>query len=109
MTTTLEHGTYAAYQRPCRCEPCKAAAREYQRGWRMRVRGSLAPEDPRHGTTNGHDNFGCRCALCCYAHHQAMADYYLRRARVEAVRTGKTQPTGDDDLTGGGDQIIAAN
>lgn len=24
----------------------------------------LAPDDPRHGTTNGYGSLGCRCAAC---------------------------------------------
>ena len=28
----------------------------------------LEPEDPRHGTTNGYGNLGCRCAPCTQAH-----------------------------------------
>ena len=34
----------------------------------------LAPDDPRHGTTNGYGNLGCRCEPCTAAHrvnHQA--------------------------------------
>lgn len=26
--------------------------------------GPLHPEDPRHGTVNGYNNLGCRCADC---------------------------------------------
>jgi hypothetical protein len=35
---------------------------------------SLAPDDPRHGTTNGYNNLGCRCDAC-------------RAAKLEYVRS----------------------
>ena len=33
----------------------------------------LAPDDPRHGTTNGYNNYGCRCAPCRAASSAARA------------------------------------
>ena len=35
---TTRHGTYAEYVHGCRCDPCKAARREYQRALRVRKR-----------------------------------------------------------------------
>lgn len=59
-------GTYARYQRGCRCDRCKNASREYMAWWRSRA--VLGRGDERHGTINGYDNFGCRCAACRAAH-----------------------------------------
>jgi hypothetical protein len=56
----------------------------------------LAPDDPRHGTTNGYGNYGCRCEACCRANTEAMRDYRRRhpeqqeKARLrEAARRGE--------------------
>lgn len=35
----------------------------------------LTPDDPRHGTTNGYGNLGCRCSPCREAHRQNHARY----------------------------------
>ena len=46
------------------------------------------PEDPRHGTTNGYGNHGCRCAACREA-HRAHHNAYLARTRAEGRVLGK--------------------
>ena len=38
----------------------------------------LAPDDPRHGTNNGYQNYGCRCQPCKTAH---AAEGHIRKAR----------------------------
>jgi hypothetical protein len=38
---------------------------------------TLAPDDHRHGTTNGYSNWKCKCPLC----RRAWADYVAVRAR----------------------------
>ncbi len=45
---------------------------------------SIAPDDPRHGTTNGYTNLRCRCDAC----RKAWADYF----REKNHRTGRTRP-----------------
>lgn len=75
------HGTYAGYQKKCRCGPCRTAATEYTRAWRARNRGTLPDGDPRHGTVTGHDDYGCRCNPCRAAHFRALGNYYLRLAK----------------------------
>jgi len=45
---------------------------------------SLRRNDPRHGTTNGYKNHGCRCKPCCEANTEA--------AREWRHRTGYTRP-----------------
>lgn len=70
------HGTCARYERGCRCPACKAAKSERgaaDRARRMAI--GLAPDDPRHGTENAYNNWGCRCAVCV----EGMAE--LRRGR----------------------------
>lgn len=47
---------------PCLCRSC-----------------SLGEADPRHGTTNGYGNLGCRCASCCRANTEAVRNYRLER------------------------------
>jgi hypothetical protein len=39
---------------------------------------TLGDDDPRHGTTNGYSNFGCRCAQCTEANRLAQAAYKAR-------------------------------
>lgn len=41
----------------------------------------LAPNDPRHGTSNGYQNYSCRCADCCAAHTKAHKEYMWRSGR----------------------------
>lgn len=40
----------------------------------------LADDDPRHGTSNGYGNLGCRCPACREAHRVKHSDY-MRRVR----------------------------
>ena len=35
----------------------------------MTVRRQLAPDDRRHGTSNGYINYKCRCSLCRQANY----------------------------------------
>lgn len=51
-----------------------AQSAAYYRAWRAanRARG-LPPGDPRHGTVNGHDNYGCDCPPCRAARALAMS------------------------------------
>lgn len=39
----------------------------------------LAADDPRHGTTNGYGNLGCRCEACRAAHRASHAAYLARQ------------------------------
>lgn len=76
------HGTNSAYIGGCRCLPCTLA------GIANRRRG-LPDGDPRHGTKNGYQNLGCRCADCREAnrlHHQA--DRAAMRARAADIPHG---------------------
>lgn len=52
--------------------------REYLRNKREQ---GLAPDDPRHGTLNGYNNFGCRCEPCSVVGKRDQRD---RRARAKA-------------------------
>lgn len=38
----------------------------------------LAPDDPRHGTTNGYGNLGCRCEACREANRVNHAAYMAK-------------------------------
>jgi hypothetical protein len=52
----------------------------YFAAWRAakRARG-LPPGDPRHGTVNGHDNYGCSCEACREAHADKMGRWRQNR------------------------------
>ena len=44
-----------------------------------RVYKQLTDDDPRHGTSNGYGNLGCRCDRCKAAHAAAHAKYMKAR------------------------------
>lgn len=65
-------GTYYSYSIGCRCEPCKAAASEYQKKKYPRL--TTKRERAEHGTTTMYGKYKCRCELCVKAardYHQA--------------------------------------
>lgn len=80
----LTHGRPSTYNAGCRCRPCTAAHSERHRVWAERVAGTLAPDDPRHGTANGYRNYGCRCPECTAVHS---AECTRRRESTRASRT----------------------
>lgn len=51
------------------------------------MKAPLPPDDPRHGTTNGYGNLGCRCDACREANRLSHAAY-VRRARETRELTG---------------------
>lgn len=59
-------GTRGAYVHGCRCGLCTQANTDYIRQWKE-SRPLLAPDDPRHGTANGYNNWNCRCPACTTA------------------------------------------
>jgi hypothetical protein len=52
-----------------------------------RDRPPLSPDDPRHGTTNGYGNLGCRCDACREAARVSHAAY-MTRVRAEGRIVG---------------------
>lgn len=67
------HGTATGYRYGCRCEKCRAAAREARRKGALRQRErreevladmSADPGHPSHGTYAGYNHYGCRCDSC---------------------------------------------
>lgn len=44
----------------------------------------LADDDPRHGTTNGYGNLGCRCDACRKANRENHARY-MERVRASGA------------------------
>jgi len=70
------HGTYSGYTQGCRCDECKAGAREYNRERRKNIK-PLEPDDPRHGTSTGYMAYKCRCEDCKKAH----SDYLKARKK----------------------------
>lgn len=85
------HGTKTGYAYGCRCEECRKANSDYERGRgrrrdpeveRERRRLRLAemqadPHDRRHGTPTGY-SYGCRCEMCRAA---GRVKYLKRHAR----------------------------
>lgn len=62
-------------------------------GRRRRVgpgRITLAPDDPRHGTTNGYSNLGCRCEPCREA-HRVNHNAYMHRSGQIALRSARAR------------------
>ena len=58
------HGTYAGYTYGCRCEKCRAAAREHRLAFRARESDRFEDDGWRyHGTITGY-TYGCRCDRC---------------------------------------------
>jgi len=45
----------------------------------------LADDDPRHGTSNGYGNHGCRCDACRSAHAAAHSAYIKRQREAGRV------------------------
>jgi len=75
----LGHGTYASYQRGCRCDECTESMREH-----YRQRYEEGPK--RHGTASGYSNYRCRCPKCkaaWRAHRRALR--VRRRSAKEPV------------------------
>jgi len=56
-----------------------------------RVR-ELGPDDPRHGTTNGYGNLGCRCERCRQANRENHLAYMHKQRAAGRVlgRHGST-------------------
>lgn len=76
----VKHGTRNAYlKRACRCDECRAANAEYNRQWRDRRAGGVAPEANAslpHGRLATYNNCNCRCEPCS----QAMREHKMERA-----------------------------
>lgn len=71
------HGTFTRYSSGCRCDDCrKANADAHSRQRERRRLEGLAPDDPRHGTVNAAQNFGCGCGPCSAAQRERNAAYY---------------------------------
>lgn len=68
---------------------CRACARESAALKLREKRISDAPADPRHGTTNGYTNLGCRCERCCKANTDAHREYMSRRRAAKRQQHGE--------------------
>lgn len=63
----MKHGQNGYTNYGCRCGVCRDAQAAYHRAWKAKARGTLAPDDSRHGTPNGYANYSCRCLRCTEA------------------------------------------
>lgn len=82
----FKHGLNGYTNYGCRCDECSEANNAYMSTFRRSRRGTLAPDDPRHGTSNGYTNYGCRCQSCTEVHS-------AQRARWAAARAAASLPT----------------
>jgi hypothetical protein len=48
----------------------------------------MSPDDPRHGTTNGYTNLGCRCARCRAAHAAYVRAHRRENTAAAVARKG---------------------
>lgn len=56
---------HSSYCRGCRCAGCIDGQAEYAHDRRLTYTPPvLAPEDPRHGSTNAYYYYRCRCDRC---------------------------------------------
>lgn len=78
----MKHGLVSSYSHGCRCAECRVASTEYHRARNVERKGSLTPDDPRHGTTNAYSNFGCRCVYCYLAQSDKNRRAYVARGRA---------------------------
>jgi hypothetical protein len=51
----------------------------YLQRWRDKVKGTMAPDDDRHGTCSTYNNWGCRCAPCRDAQRRNTARYRAKK------------------------------
>ena len=58
---------------------CKTCSRESSKRTRNKPGRELPPGDERHGTTNGYNNWKCRCPLCKKANSEYYKGYKKRR------------------------------
>lgn len=58
---------------------CKTCTRESSKKTRNKPGRALPPGDPRHGTSNGYNNWKCRCRLCKKANSEYYKDYKRRK------------------------------
>lgn len=79
METELVHGKLSTYtNKGCRCEDCKAAAREYRQGLPKKPKKPRQRKEPEHGTYSRYTNHKCRCEAC----KAAGSEYFKSRKRV---------------------------
>jgi hypothetical protein len=69
----MRHGSNHAYDKGCRCDPCRSFKREKDRLRRERRKAGAAAGtlDTPHGTETGYTKYYCRCDLC----RSAWAEY----------------------------------
>lgn len=90
------HGSMGAYQEGCRCERCEEAhAAQVERDanpWKGHYARYAEREliddrwvHPRaeHGTTNGYNNYGCRCAPCSEARSEEYREWWQRTGKAQ--------------------------
>ena len=101
---SLNHGTPGAYNKGCRCAECREVnrvrmkvRREYLRSRRKLIKGrwTTTISIVVHGTTNGYENWQCRCIPCSEKHSADMAKYNdVRREKRRARKVSRG--SGDD-------------
>ena len=72
-------GSSTGYNHGCRCPDCCQAHRNRMARYRRKIRSRFVPARV-HGTTNGYQNYGCRCVPC----RAAAAEAERRAQRTKA-------------------------
>jgi hypothetical protein len=80
MSEEYPHGTYAGYNRGCRCDDCRAARYLYWQAWNEHARATSSAE---HGTYNRYRTYRCRCDLC----RKAVREYERERRAARRQAT----------------------
>lgn len=86
------HGRYASYtNQKCRCDLCREAFVNYQRGYRARRREAFRNGQgvKKHGTQWSY-KIGCRCIAC-----RAAVNWHRQKALVKEPNGGGDSGSGD--------------
>lgn len=80
------HGTSEAVSTGCRCELCEEQRQRYRQARAAERRQGLPPDHPDHGTWQGANRWGCRCAEC-----KTAASLYRARWRHEQLAKARAR------------------
>lgn len=80
------HGDHRTYQKGCRCDACRDAARLHHIAMRAKWKADPASADRAgHGKASTYKNHGCRCEACTAANTADVKAYKARRRQRAAL------------------------